>query len=402
MSSNELDSIKQDLSKIRSRYDAVIAGFEELRKLSPEKYKQSALKEGLVLKAAKNAESILRYVCKASKVNVTVGQNKAGTPVFSDYIYHAYSNRLINDRLKSEFEHIRNIRNISAHTDGDETFNLEHEELSIHKAEVIEDALTYITDWFFSQFLKNNYPDLSLRTSIKKDEPVTYQKYEPITPKKNTTEPEKRTNSNKTVDQTNKIKSKNIKYISLSILLLVLIISIFFFLNGKISKQNQISTSQNTSQISELTAQSELGTKPATAKQNEKYLKKIAFEKLQDYYDSLASHTFIASDFFDDDIVEYKALWQSDTSKDIEPQDIMNFRVRDKYEIKPDFIINNNYLKSSSTIKSYPSWIYTCNSDELFENVESNKKMTIEFSLNADGKFKSLKENYVEDDFEGS
>jgi len=127
MSANELDPIKQELTKIRDRYDAIIANFEELRILNPEKYKQSALKEGLVLRVAKSAETIIKYVCKSSGIVVTVGYNKTGAPVFNDYIHQAYNKGLINDKLKSEFEQIRNIRNTSAHHDGTETFNLEHD-----------------------------------------------------------------------------------------------------------------------------------------------------------------------------------------------------------------------------------------------------------------------------------
>ena len=228
MSANELDPIKQELTKIRDRYDAIIANFEELRILNPEKYKQSALKEGLVLRVAKSAETIIKYVCKSSGLVVTVGYNKTGAPVFNDYIHQAYNKGLINDKLKSEFEQIRNIRNNSAHHDGAETFNLEHDELSIHKAEVMEDALTYITDWFFHTFLKEKYPDLSLKKSIPKDQSPVYKKYEPTPFKEEPKAAQAQKTINKPTQKTNKIRNKNIRFVFISIVILGILFSIFY------------------------------------------------------------------------------------------------------------------------------------------------------------------------------
>lgn len=402
MSANELDPVKQELTKIRDRYDAIIANFEELRKLNPEKYKQSALKEGLVLRVAKSAETILKYVCKSSNITVTARDNKTGTPVFNDYIYHSYNKGLINDKLKSEFEQIRNIRNNSAHHDGAETFNLEHDELSIHKAEVIEDALTYITDWFFHTFLKEKYPDLSLKKSIPKDQPPLYKKYEPTSVAEEVKVPNKRETTKKPIQKTNKIRRKNISFVFISLVIIGIVFLIFYSLNSPSGNESPSIVNQNSPLLNEATANSSPDLHPNIKDSEEKNSRKLAQKILQAYYDSLAAHTFVATDFYADDIDEFKGLLQSSVEKDIEPKDITRLTSKPKLEINPDFTLQNKNLILFNSKSPFQIWRYLCNSSELIENDDTNRKIIIEFSFNSENKLKSFKENYVEDDLEGS
>lgn len=402
MSANELDQIKQELSKIRSRYDAFINDFEELRKLSPEKYKQTSLKDGIVIKASKNAESILKYVCKSSKINVAVGPNRSGTPVFNDYIYHAHINKLINDKLKSEFEHIRNIRNISAHYDGAETFNLEHEELSIHKVEVIEDALTYITDWFFHEFLMDAYPDLSLKVTVPKDQPPVYKKYEPTPIKEEPKAAQAQKIINKPTQKTNKIRKKNISFVFISIVIIGFLFSFFYTLNGRFGKEIPSSVNQNSPLINEATENTSPDLHPTIKDPNEEKNRKQAQKILQDYYDSLASHTFVATDFFANDVDEFKILLQSSVETNVEPKDITRLTSKSKFEINPDFTVQNKNLTLYNNKSPYQIWKYVCGSNELIENDDTNRKIIIEFSFDAEHKFKSLKEEYIDFEDEGS
>jgi hypothetical protein len=402
MSANEVDLVKQELSKIRSRYDAFINDLEELRKLSPETYKQTSFKDGLVIKASKNAESILKYVCKASNVIVTVGPNKTGTPVFHDYIFHAYNKGLINDNLKSRFEQIRSTRNTSAHHDGPETFNLEHDELSIHTVEVIKGALTYITDWFFHQFLNNKYPDLSLKTSIPKEQPIEYKKYEPTLVAEGPKAPISPNIPKHPIPKTDKIRKKYIRFVLISIGIIGLIISIFYALNGRFGKESTSLVNQNSPLINEATANTSPDLNSSIKVPEENNSRKLAQKILQAYYDSIAAHTFVANDFFADDIDEFKGLLQSSAEKDIEPKDITRLISKSKFEINHDFTIQNSNLNLNNSKSPFPIWKYVCSSNELIENDDTNRKIIIEFSFNAELKLKSLKENYVEDEFEGS
>jgi hypothetical protein len=401
MSTDELDPIKRELSKIRGRYDAIINDLEELRKLSPEKYKQTSLKEGLVLKAAKNAESILRYVCNASNINVTVGQNKVGSPVFSDYIYHAHKNKLINDKLKSEFDQIRSIRNSSAHHDGDDAFNLNHEELSIHKAEVIEDALTYITDWFFHTFLKGKYPDLSLKKSITKDQPPIYKKYEPTPIKEEPKVAQAQKTINKPTQKTNKIRKKNIRFVLIGIGVIGLIISILYSLNGRFVEESPSLVNQNSPLINEANANASPDLNATIDDSEEDKNRKRAQKILKDYYKSIASHTFVAN-FFADEIDEFKFLNSDRIFYDQTPEELnkMSFYLTTDYNAEIVIDYNKFNLKNRNSI--FPVWQYECKSNDFIINDDSQKRVLIEFSLNADNKITSLTEKYIPEENEGS
>lgn len=402
MSANELDPAKQELTKIRDRYDAIIANFEELRKLNPEKYKQSALKEGLVLRVAKSAETILKYVCKSSNITVTAKDNKIGAPVFNDYIYHSYNKGLINDKLKSEFEQIRNIRNNSAHHDGAETFNLEHEELSIHKAEVIEDALTYITDWFFHTFLKEKYPDLSLKKSIPKDQTTPYQKYEPTPVTEEVKVTTNREKTKKPIQKTNKIRKKNIWFIFLSLAIIGILFLIFYTLNNGSVKGSPSTVTQKSAPIFEATSNTTPDLNSTIKVPEEKNSRKLAQKILQAYYDSLASNHFIATHFFANEVDEFKGLFQGTVEKDIEPKDITRLTSKSNFKVNPDFTLQIKNLILFNGKSPFQIWRYVCNSSELIENDNINKKIMIEFSFDAEYKFKSLKEDFINTENEGS
>ncbi|HRG60106.1 MAG TPA: hypothetical protein PK323_14215, partial [Bacteroidia bacterium] len=134
----------------------------------------------------------------------------------------------------------------------------------------------------------------------------------------------------------------------------------------------------------------------------EKNSRKLAQKILQAYYDSIASHTFVATDFFAEDIDEFKGLFESSVNTNIEPQDITRLISKSKFEINPDFMVQSKNLTLHNNKVPFPIWKYVCTSNELIENDDRNRKIIIEFSFNAELKLKSLKEDFVDLENEGS
>jgi hypothetical protein len=369
--------------------------------LNPEKYKQSALKEGLVLRVAKSAETILKYVCKSSNFAVTARDNKSATPVFNDYIYHAYNKGLINDKLKSKFEQIRNIRNTSAHHDGAETFNLEHDELSIHEAEVIEDALTYITDWFFHTFLKGKYPELSLKKSIPKEAPISYKRYESTPVAEKPIFAQTKINT-KPISNPSKVKKKNVRFILISLIFFGIIILLFYLLNGSsnrdkktvvVNEKESINNSPNDiKDTPKMSAKDELS-------QGEKVLAK---QILQRYYDSVASSDLNINSLFDDDVDEYKDINNAELLKDPSFKEIISRIKLSRFDYNSHFTIDMEKLEKQDIKSAYSAWKYNCKSDELLNDKEIDKMVTIEFSFDRNNKLKQLSENYAAEENGGS
>jgi hypothetical protein len=398
---SDKETIHAELKRIRTKVDALLTDFNKVNDLSSEEFKTSSLKVGAVINAAKNAEVILKYVCKSSGVTVKAKPNAKGEasksdPALDDYIHYASVNKLIKSKIFSEFQNIRNIRNGCAHVDEYDVLSDEHEELSATKVESVKESITYITDWFFKTYLKNEYPELSIKKSKNSEIETPYIKKEirredsreatiasiPIseTPKRN-----KHNNSS---------KARAYKILAILLLLSGIIYAVYYWQNTNPttvanSEDNEaVPASINTNSVSTL--------QPGNSKVD---VKSQVFDLISHYYSTLIdSSDFNGSICFAENISEFKNLEDQNILADLSPVDISSKHKKNTNLLNPSFVLSISNLEQMDGEGDETKWVYTDKLSEFKSDEISNskRKIKIEFSVNSQNKITSLKETEEE------
>ncbi len=378
-------TIQAELKKIRQKFDALESDFQKLRNLSKEEFKTSSLKEGTVINVASHSLSILKYICKTSNVNVEPKAKSKGEPStqesgLSDYIYHAHTKKKITDRVRSEFENIRNIRNRCAHPDDEDSLSESHEEISTSKIESVNESMTYIVDWFFETYLKNAYPEFSTKVPETLNPEKEYKKEESVSGNNKSIQ----SAAKETITESHS-KSKSKKILILSICFIVLAIGLYSLKGTLWANESDTNSNAVTSGNSSVTTTS--ANAPA---KNEK---QKVYQLISNYYEALydSSGNINYSDYFADNITEWKRLEDTGTYKGIDIEELASKYKKDFNQINAEFNLNPNNLELAN---DEGKWIYM---DKLsaFKADEiggSKRKLTIEITINDQNKISGLKE----------
>jgi hypothetical protein len=164
---SDKDNKIQDLEIIQVKINQLFAAYKELKNLNDEDAYEETLREGFLLKAGKNTEKILKYICKKEEIVVTpkplTGKaTDTRIPMLNDYIFHLKEKKIINEDIHHHLEIIKKWRNRSAHDFSE--YNLTVDTIKDSTIESVNDSFTHLKDWFFIHYLKGEYADFSKNT----------------------------------------------------------------------------------------------------------------------------------------------------------------------------------------------------------------------------------------------
>lgn len=163
MMSEKVD-YSQDIQNLNIRLNQLTAAYTELQSLNENDAHQETLREGFLVKAGKNTETILKYICKVKGITVTpkpLGNkiNENRTPMLNDYIFHLKDKGIINEDIHHHLEIIKKWRNRTAHDLSDDSNPIDF--IKDSTIESVNDSFNYLKYWFFKNYLKEQYDDNS-------------------------------------------------------------------------------------------------------------------------------------------------------------------------------------------------------------------------------------------------
>jgi hypothetical protein len=387
------EAIPAELKKIRQKFDALASDFERLKRLSEEEFKVSTFKEGTVNSAANNALLILKYVCKTSNIPVkskpdSNGQPSKPEPTLNDYIYYAtIKNKLITGKAKSALQNIQTVRNEGIHPEDENPLNESYQDLSQSAVEHVKESISYLNDWFFGTYLKNAYPEFSIKALKNTGPEKEYKKQEsainiekPIAaPDQKVTPPQPQ----------NESRPRSKAFLVLSAVLILLAIGVYSVGGNLWSGED--------SEKSDTTTNADSSVQVSTMNTPSKDLKRDAFQLLSNYYEALldSNGNINYGDYFAENISEWKRLEDTGSYKGIDMEDLATKYAKDIYKINSGFRPNFNNLEQAN---DEGKWIYTDKLTEfnLSEEANSKRKLVIEIIVNDQNKISSLKEMIVE------
>src|ERR1041385_3320612 len=154
---NDEDIATQELEILHAKLNQLIAAYNELKTLNETDAHQETLREGFLVKAGKNTETILKYICKKEGIAVTTKPQNgkiidARIPTLNDYIYHLREKKIINEDIHHHLEIIKKWRNRSAHdlSADDSTIDF----IKDSTIESVNDSFNHFKNWFFKKYLK--------------------------------------------------------------------------------------------------------------------------------------------------------------------------------------------------------------------------------------------------------
>jgi hypothetical protein len=171
---SDKENINQDLEILNIKLKQLIAAYDELKTLNDDDAHEETLREGFLLKAGKNTEKILKYICKREMIIVSTKAqfgkvNEGKIPMLNDYIFHLKEKKIINEDIHHHLEIIKKWRNRSAHDFSEEISAIDF--IKDSTIESVNDSFNHIKNWFFKQYLKNEYPDFSTTSYSNKEKP---------------------------------------------------------------------------------------------------------------------------------------------------------------------------------------------------------------------------------------
>jgi exonuclease I len=110
---SDKNTIIQDLEVIHVKLNQLVAAYNELKTLDDTDAHEETLREGFLLKAGKNTEKILKYICKKEGILVTAKPQNGKSvdtriPMLNDYIFHLKEKKIINEDIHHHLEIIKN------------------------------------------------------------------------------------------------------------------------------------------------------------------------------------------------------------------------------------------------------------------------------------------------------
>lgn len=169
---SDKENISQDIEAIQLKLNQLIAAYNELKKLNDSDAHLETLKEGFLLKARKNTEKILKYICKREGIVATPkpqnGKIDEGRiPMLNDYLFHLKGKKIIDGDIDHHLEIIKRWGNRNAHDISNDNTGIDL--IKTSTIESVYDSFNYVKDWFFKTYLKGEYIDLSKNTYAPKE-----------------------------------------------------------------------------------------------------------------------------------------------------------------------------------------------------------------------------------------
>lgn len=377
-------STPTELNGIWKKFNSLISDFEELKKLSPESAKNTSFKSGVVVKANVNAEAIIKHICKTSVIQVKPNDDKF-EPVFNDYILAAAKNKIISKNLKKHFDNIRAKRNNLVHLENEEHYNETHDELTPIELESVRESLTIITDWFFTDYLKNKYPEFSIKKSGDEEINTPYLKQD--IRQESVREP-----ASFATTTTNGTKGKAPKIIAISIALAAIIFAVYYFNNDSETKTEENPTASSDTITNSANPMSVNEKASSDADQN-------ALSLLQKYYDALLQDSIdnALSQCLSED-VSIQLLGEKLMDEEQPFDDVILKCKKNADDTYPNINFDIENLKPSGENQ----WTYIDKLSKIKLTGSSKKKIKIEFTVSPENKIISLKETEEEDPIGGS
>lgn len=178
---SDKESVNQDIEAIQEKLNQLIAAYKELKKRNDTDAHLEILKEGFLLKARKNTEKILKYICKKEGIVVTVkSQNgkldDGRIPMLNDYIFHLKGKKIIDGNIDHHLEIIKRWGNRNAHDITNDT--AEPDLIKASTIESVYDSFKSFTDWFFKKYANGAKVDFTKNAYSNMEPPKEYTEEE--------------------------------------------------------------------------------------------------------------------------------------------------------------------------------------------------------------------------------
>ena len=360
----------QEIENLNIKLNQLYAAYTELKTLNQNDAHQETLREGFLVKAGKNTETILKYICKVKGINVTPRQvgtklNDNRTPMLNDYIFHLKDQGIINEDIHHHLEIIKKWRNRTAHDLSDENNPIDL--IKDSTIESVNDSFNYFKSWFFKNYLKDQYDDSS----------NNYYKND-TTKDSSNSEIKDSFKSNpfnipdfSILKQSKEYKSAVKKRKQKSILRLIIICFAAGFMAYYLYTEKFNSNTANTASLSN----------PMNKEQT--------YDFLTDYFIKSNSKTIDVHQFFADKVDKYITI------SNVTPDQIIKIKAQNIDYIDPVNTIEKESLflySRKDNVNFWRFWTeFTCNRPSK-NNQFSKCKILMEFGINSDKKITSVRQ----------
>lgn len=160
----EKEENNQDIENLNIKLNQLNAAYNELKILNHSDAHKETLREGFLVKAGKNTETILKYICKVKNITVTPRQqigkvNDNKIAMLNDFIFQLKEKGIINEDIHHHLEIIKKWRNRTAHDISDNNGTIEF--IKDSTIESVNDSFNYFKNWFFKNYLKDQFDTTS-------------------------------------------------------------------------------------------------------------------------------------------------------------------------------------------------------------------------------------------------
>lgn len=367
------EEFNKDLEAIQEKLRQLYSTYNELKRLGESDGHKETLKEGFLLKARKNTEKILKYICKKEGIQVYVkGPNgkidESRIPMLNDYLQQLRSKKIIDNEIQIYLEIIKKWGNRNAHDVGGN--NLEHDQIKASTIESVYDSFNSFIDWFFKKYEKGAMIDFS------KNEYVGQEKLKDLTDEERAENRRKfkwkdlgvpdYSNLREAKEYKNLVRSQKRKvFFRFLFIISIIAIILYFFIKGFSGNDKE----------------------SATAKDQLK--KEEVYDLLINYFNSSNKISSDAHEFFANSVDTFFFRYNlSPAEIDIIQQENTSY-IDNKNEIDKESLYQSS---KNDSITRWRFWTkYTCYRPKLIK-FQKNDRILMEFGITNNGKIKFIKQ----------